>query len=142
MAETSPIPPANSNAKCPHCDHVFVPEEITDEWCAGCGKHIPEALLKEIRPKPHILHPHPHPLPEPTPAEKAEAARKSKTRAFGFLLMLFALALASVLIGWAVYCRLERTRAGSWVVWVGGAALAVFIAGLGMLITGRRDWDS
>ena len=65
-----------ADTRCPHCDHVFVAAEITDEWCAQCGKHIPEVLLKEIRPKPHLRHP--HPMPEAPKATQDELTRETR----------------------------------------------------------------
>lgn len=32
---------------CPHCNVTFSQEEVADGWCEGCGKKIPDYVLKE-----------------------------------------------------------------------------------------------
>lgn len=130
---------AVADTRCPFCDHVFVAEEITDEWCAGCGKKIPEVLLKDVRPKPHIRNPHPHPLPPPSQAALAERAHETKLRVVGLLVILGAIVLAIAAAGWGTYNEANTREIGvlPWVV--GGIALAVFLAGAVMLARGRDE---
>lgn len=119
------------NARCPHCDHVFVLAEITDEWCASCGKKIPEIILKDVRPKPHMRHP--HPLPEPTRAERAEAGRETRLRVSGLVVMLVAILGAIAALAWGAF---NQTSGSGVAWWIGGAAGAAFVVGLVMLNSG------
>jgi len=126
-----------ADTRCPNCDHIFGLDEITEGWCAECGKKIPEVLLKDVRPKPHIRNPHPHPLPTPTQAEQAAQSRDNKLRAMGLLLMVVALLLGLVAFGWGAYNRLNGASIGI-AAWVGGgSSLAVLLLGAGMLALGR-----
>jgi hypothetical protein len=127
---------ADADARCPNCDHVFAPAEVADEWCASCGKKIPEILMKDLRPRPHLRHP--VPLPEPTREERAEATRESRTRAGGMLLMVLAILAGLGCLVWGV---IERMNGQSYnpALWVGGVALVGFLCGLGMFATGRAD---
>jgi hypothetical protein len=124
---------ARPDARCPHCDHVFDPAEITDEWCSQCGKHIPEVLLKDIRPKPHLRHP--HPIPEAPKAAQAEVARETKIRLAGLVVMLVAILGGLAALAWGTINQVNGTAIGAaW--WVGGAAGAAFVVGLLMLNRG------
>lgn len=122
-----------ADARCPFCDHVFVMEEITEEWCAECGRKIPEVMLKEVRPKPHVRNPHPHPLPPPTEATLAEQDRETKIRLTGLMLILASVVLAIAAIGWGTYNEVNTHKIGvlAWVI--GGIALVVFLVGAVML---------
>ena len=125
-----------ADTRCPSCDHVFVVDELAEGWCADCGKKIPEVVLKDARPRRRSPHPVPPP-PEPTPAQRAELNRESRTRFIGFLLVLVALAVGCAAGAWIAYWRLNREDAGPVAGWVGAGAVAVFLAGLGMLAAGR-----
>jgi hypothetical protein len=131
-------PPAASppKARCPHCDHDFESAEVIDEWCASCGKKIPEVILKDVRPKPHLRNP--LPVPPPTREERAEAARESRVRAAGLFLMALSIVAGLICAAWAITVMLngESLRA---VTWVGMFVLVAFITGLAMLATGRID---
>jgi hypothetical protein len=129
-------PEARPDAKCPHCDHVFVVAEITDEWCESCGKKIPEMLLKDIRPKPHLRHP--HPLPEPTKVDRAEEAHETKVRVTGLVVILAAILLGLVALVWGGFNQASGNGIGAaW--WVGGAAGVAFVVGLVMLNSGHTQ---
>lgn len=135
MADAPNPPPVQPrpSAKCPHCDHVFDPAEVTDEWCAQCGKHIPEVLLKEIRPKPHLRHP--HPIPEPTKADQAERTHTTKVRVSGLIVMLAAILGGIAALAWGAVNKIGGGEIGAaW--YVGGAAGVAFLVGLVMLNTG------
>lgn len=126
-----------ADTRCPNCDHTFALDEITDGWCAECGKKIPEVLLKDVRPKPHIRNPHPHPLPIPTQTEHSEQSRENRIRATGLLLIVVALLLGLAAFGWGAYNRLNGAGIGV-VAWVGGgSSLVVLLLGAVMLTGGR-----
>ena len=130
------MPDANATARCPHCDHVFDPAEVTDEWCASCGRKIPEVILKDIRPKPHLRHP--HPLPEPTKDARAEGARETKVRVSGLVVMLVAILGGIAALAWGGYNRVSGGEVGAaW--YVGGAAGVAFVVGLVMLNRGGPE---
>lgn len=118
-----------ADTRCPHCDHVFAPDEITDEWCAQCGKHIPEMLLKDARPKPHLRNPHPHPLPPPSKETQAEMAHETKVRLAGMILMLVSVIGGVAALAWGTLNRMSGEGIGTaW--WIGGAAAVLFLVGL------------
>jgi hypothetical protein len=125
----------DAEARCPSCDHVFVSAEVAEEWCASCGKKIPEMLLKDIRPKPHLRHP--VPLPEPTKEERAVAARDSRTRAVGMLVMVLAILAGLGCLVWGVIDKMNGQSYNP-ALWVGGVALVAFLSGLVMFASGRE----
>jgi hypothetical protein len=122
-----------ADTRCPHCDHVFVLAEITEEWCAACGRKIPEVLLKDARPKPHIRNPHPHPLPVPTKEAMAEQSRETKIRLAGLSLMLLAIVLGIVALCWGTYTHMASREIGviTWII--GGISLVLFLVGVVLL---------
>jgi hypothetical protein len=128
---------AVADTHCPHCDHVFDLAEITEEWCAACGRKIPEVLLKEVRPKPHIRNPHPHPLPPPTKETIAEESRETQIKLVGLLLMLAAIVLGIAALSWGTYTQMSGHAIGV-ITWIaGGTALLVFLVGVILLNRGR-----
>jgi hypothetical protein len=123
--------------RCPHCDHVFVMAEITDEWCAECGKHIPEALLKDVRPKPHLRNPHPHPLPPQSKEDQVAQSHETKLRLAGLLTMLGAILVGMICAGWGVVNQMRSAEIGTG-PWVGGGiALVAFFVGVVLLNRGQ-----
>jgi hypothetical protein len=124
------------SARCPHCDHVFELVEVTDEWCASCGKKIPEVILKDVRPKPHLRKP--LPLPPPTREENAGTAGESRGRAVGLFLMFGGVAGGLGCLLWGVISKMSGESLTP-VLWTGGLVLALFVTGLAMFTSGRVD---
>ncbi|MCS6863972.1 MAG: hypothetical protein RMJ56_02715 [Gemmataceae bacterium] len=114
--------------RCPRCDHIFTLAEILDEWCAECGKRIPEVLLKEARPKPHLRHP--HPLPPPSVETQLEQSRDNALRLGGLLLMLAGLIIGLVSWGWGIYQKFSLGEVSMTAYLGGGVALVALVAGI------------
>ena len=126
-----------ADTRCPHCDHVFAITEITDEWCAECGKHIPEALLKDARPKPHLRHP--HPLPPQSKEDRVEQAHETKLRLGGLLLMLAGAVVGSACLVWGALNQASSGVVGT-LPWLGGGvAVVLFLVGGLMLNRGETS---
>lgn len=124
--------------RCPHCDHVFALDEITDEWCASCGKHIPEAFLKDLRPKPHLRKPHPdHPPKTPAAPTHAPApvTHETKVRVAGLVMMVASCLGGLAALTWGTFSRLNGSGIAGAVA-VGAAAAIAFVIGLVMLNAG------
>lgn len=118
---------------CPKCDHVYGPEEVADGWCAECGKQIPEILMRDIRPKPHVRNPHPHPLPAPSLEDRVEQSHEARLRLTGLLLLLSGVLIGLACVGWGAYSRMNAGSVGLGALVGGGAALACFATGMVLL---------
>jgi len=110
--------------------------EVTDEWCASCGKKIPEVILKDVRPKPHLRNP--LPLPPPTREERAEESRESRVRAAGLFMMFGGILGGLGCLLWGVITKMNGDGLST-VILVAAPAITVFFAGLGMFASGRAD---
>jgi hypothetical protein len=113
--------------------------EIIEEWCGECGMRIPEVLLKEARPKPHLRHPHPLPsLPVETPAEDRQ---EIAMRLAGLLLLLGGIAIGLASLGWGIYRKFSTGEMSLPAMVGGGVAVVTFVAGV-VLMTRNEARES
>lgn len=123
---------------CPHCGHVFAPEEVTEGWCGACGKQIPEFALRKARAKRG-----------PGAARKALAKQQREfersnvwnVRVTGLLCFAGGIALLVGAAALGVFVLARGAQPGYLIGALGVGGLLLAAAGARMFVRGRVEND-